>query len=136
MYSLGDFLYQNTTLPRFSQKHDWCKLGRQSGVADVSDGPDDMGRRGFPGAEFNAESVIAAPHFIGRRTRRGPPVSGFRCLRRPITVRGRRMLAGEKLGRTTIGDLTGLSEPSRTKVIYRNRVGVVRPSSQSTTPAQ
>ena len=72
------------------------------------------------------ESVVAMPRFRGKQLVELAlhPISlGFK---KPITERGRPLLADAELGKKIIGDLTKLSEPFGTYVEYKNGIGYVR----------
>jgi poly-gamma-glutamate capsule biosynthesis protein CapA/YwtB (metallophosphatase superfamily) len=128
LYSLGDFIFQNDTLLRLpSENFEQYRLGAQAQVADFNEGrygADES--RGFVADALIFESVVAMPRFRGKQLVELAlhPISlGFK---KPITERGRPLLADAELGKKIIGDLTKLSEPFGTHVEYKNGVGYVK----------
>jgi poly-gamma-glutamate capsule biosynthesis protein CapA/YwtB (metallophosphatase superfamily) len=128
LYSLGDFIFQNDTLLRLpSENYEQYRLGAQAQVADFNEGrygADES--RSFVADALVYESVVAVPRFRGKQLVELAlhPISlGFK---KPITERGRPLLADAELGKKIIGDLTKLSEPFGTHVEYKNGVGYVR----------
>ena len=128
LYSLGDFIFQNDTLLRLpSENYEQYRLGAQAQVADFNEGrygADES--RGFVADALIFESVVAMPRFRGKQLVELAlyPISlGFK---KPITERGRPLLADAELGKKIIGDLTKLSEPFGTHVEYKNGIGYVR----------
>ena len=128
LYGLGDFIFQNDTLLRLpSENYEQYRLGAQAQVADFNEGrygADES--RGFVADALIFESVVAIPRFRGKQLVELAlhPISlGFK---KPITERGRPLLADAELGKKIIGDLTKLSEPFGTHVEYKNGIGYVR----------
>jgi poly-gamma-glutamate synthesis protein (capsule biosynthesis protein) len=127
LYSLGDFIFQNETLQRLPhENYAPLGLGEDKGLSDFNDARYDHDRTGFPASPEIWESVVAEAVFEEKafaELRLHPISLGFGKSRH---VRGRPLEAGEELSRKIISDLTRLSKPFGTEVLYENGVGVVR----------
>jgi poly-gamma-glutamate synthesis protein (capsule biosynthesis protein) len=127
LYSLGDFIFQNETLQRLPhENYAPLGLGEDKGLSDFNDARYDHDRTGFPASPEIWESVVAEAVFEGKalaELRLHPISLGFG---KPRHVRGRPLEAGEELSRKIISDLTRLSKPFGTDVLYEDGVGIVR----------
>jgi poly-gamma-glutamate capsule biosynthesis protein CapA/YwtB (metallophosphatase superfamily) len=132
-YSLGDFIFQNETLQRLPEEnYSRYGLGPDKGLADFNDARYDFDREGFPATREIWEAVVAVPVFRGKTLTELElhPISlGFG---KPRTVRGRPMIADERLSKKILSDLERLSEPFGTEIDDVNGVGVVRLSPDGT----
>jgi poly-gamma-glutamate synthesis protein (capsule biosynthesis protein) len=126
-YSLGDFIFQNETLLRLPyENYERYALDENNHVSDFNALRYNNDSTGFPSSPKVWESVIAVP------TWRQGELSTI--VLHPITlghgqprqVRGRPMIADEKLGKKIINDLTDLSAPYGTTVTWNGSVGVVK----------
>ena len=126
-YSLGDFIFQNETLLRLpSDNYDTYDLGAEAHVADFNDARYDFDRRGFPAQREIWEAVVAVPRWREGRLDELTlhPISlGFG---RPPAERGRPSLAQGDAARKIIDDVTRLSKPFGTTVVFDNGVGRVQ----------
>lgn len=126
-YSLGDFMFQNETLTRLpSENYERYGLESDQHVGDFNAVRYKNDSVGFPSRPKVWESVIAAPVWEkGKFTSitLHPITLGFGQSRQS---RGRPMLADEKLGKKIIKDLTELSEPFGTEVVWKDGVGVIK----------
>ncbi len=125
-YSLGDFMFQNETLVRLPyENYERYDLESNQHVGDFNAARYKNDSVGFPSRPMVWESVIAVPVWeSGEFTSitLHPLTLGFG---QPRQIRGRPMLADEKLGKKIINDLIELSKPFGTKVTWRDGVGVV-----------
>jgi len=133
MYSIGDFIFQNETLLRLpAENYDEYKLKADAHVADFNDARYDFDKRGFPAQREIWEAVVAMPQWRDGKLvdlTLQPITLGFG---RPPAERGRPMLAEGELARKIIDDVTRLSKPFGTTVVFENGVGRVH---LSATPA-
>ena len=126
-YSLGDFIFQNETLLRLpNENYEPYGLDEHSHVSDFNSARYNNDSTGFPASQEVWESVIAVPSW------RDGVLSAI--LLHPITlghgqprqVRGRPMLADEKLGKKIIDDLIQRSDPYGTTISWNGKVGIVK----------
>jgi len=133
LYSLGDFIFQNETLQRLPhENYAPLGLGDDKGLSDFNDARYDHDRTGFPASPEIWESVVAETVFQGKELvelKLHPISLGFG---KPRYVRGRPLLADEALSRKIISDVTRLSKPFGTDVVYEGGVGVVRINAPTT----
>ncbi len=126
LYSLGDFIFQNDTLLRLpSENYEQYGLASDAQVADFNQRRSAGDTRGFTADPLIWESVVARLRFNGKRLVEVAlhPISlGFK---KPITERGRPLLADPVLGAKILADLTRLSGPFGTRLQIRNGVGYV-----------
>lgn len=126
MYSIGDFIFQNETLLRLpAENYDEFKLKDDAHVADFNDARYDFDKRGFPAQREIWEAVVAVPQWRDGKLADltlHPITLGFG---QAPAVRGRPMLAEGELARKIIGDVTRLSKPFGTDVVFDNGVGRV-----------
>lgn len=126
-YSLGDFMFQNETLVRLPyENYERYNLGSNQHIGDFNSKRYKNDSVGFPSRPMVWESVIAVPVWENgafTSITLHPLTLGFG---QPRQIRGRPMLADEKLGKKIIKDLTELSEPFGTKVVWKDGVGIVR----------
>jgi poly-gamma-glutamate synthesis protein (capsule biosynthesis protein) len=126
-YSMGDFLFQNETVLRLPQEnYDPYALGENRHVADFNAARYANDTRGFPADREIWESVVATVRWRAdtlQAIELHPITLGFG---KPVSVRGRPMLARGALGRKIIGDLTERSRPFGTVIEWRDSVAVVR----------
>ncbi len=126
MYSIGDFIFQNETLLRLpAENYDEFKLKDDAHVADFNDARYDFDRKGFPATREIWEAVVAVPQWRDGKLAEltlHPITLGFG---QSPAVRGRPLLAEGDLARKIIGDLTRLSKPFGTDVVFENGVGRV-----------
>ncbi len=126
-YSLGDFMFQNETLMRLPyENYERYDLTSNQHIGDFNAKRYRNDSVGFPSRPMVWEGVIAMPvwengEFTSIEIH--PLSLGFG---QPRQIRGRPMIADEKLGKKIINDLTELSEPFGTKVVWKDGVGVVR----------
>lgn len=126
-YSLSNFVFQNETLLRLPhENYKEFNLGPESHVADFNDARYDFDQKGFPARQTNWESVIAVPHWDEKKLidlKLHPITLGYQKSR---TVRGRPMLADQKLGQKIINDLNEFSKSFDTIIDFKDGVGIVR----------
>lgn len=126
LYSLANFMFQNETLMRLpSENYEPYDLGPNAHVADFNDRRYDNDQRGFPAQREIWESVVAVAEWEGERLaelRLHPITLGFGESR---AARGRPMLANSELGKKIIDDVTRLSKPLGTTVVFEDGVGRV-----------
>ena len=119
-------MFQNETLMRLlSENYEPYDLGPNAHVADFNDRRYDNDQRGFPAQREIWESIVAVAEWEGERLtalRLHPITLGFGESR---TVRGRPMLADSELGKKIIDDVTRLSKPFGTTVVFEDGVGRV-----------
>jgi poly-gamma-glutamate synthesis protein (capsule biosynthesis protein) len=125
-YSIGDFIFQNETVLRLpSENYEPYDLGPGAEVADFNARRYDNDTRGFPVQREIWEAVLAVPSWRAGRLDAidlHPITLGFG---RPPAERGRPQLAEGDLARKIIDDLTRLSTPFGTKVVFDKGVGRV-----------
>lgn len=128
-YSLGNFIFQNETLLRLPyENYQRYRLGSDKHVADFNDARYDFDKKGFPAKPEYWESVIAVPHWKGKRLMeiRLYPISlGYG---KPRTVRGRPLFADPSLRTKILQHLESCSVPFGTKVEIEDGVGVIKVS--------
>jgi poly-gamma-glutamate synthesis protein (capsule biosynthesis protein) len=126
-YSLGNFIFQNETLLRLPyENYQRYKLGPNKHVADFNDARYESDKKGFPAKAEYWESVIAVPHWKGRRLveiRLYPITLGFG---KPRQVRGRPLFADSTLGAKILKRLARYSKAFGTRVEVEDNIGVVR----------
>jgi poly-gamma-glutamate synthesis protein (capsule biosynthesis protein) len=124
-YSLGDFLFQNETVP-FQPADNFHRygLGPDALAPDFFDTRQSGG--GFPANPMVWESVLARVHFrAGEATEiELHPITLGHGLPRP--QRGRSLLASGELAEKILRDVKRLSEPMGTTVEIRDGTGVIR----------
>ncbi len=126
-YSLGDFMFQNETLLRLPyENYQRYNLDANNHVGDFNIARYNNDKRGFPVNPKIWESVIAVPHWQGKKLvdiKLYPITLGFG---KPRTVRGRPMFAGPELSAKIIEDLKLASKPFGTAIDFVDGIGVVR----------
>ncbi|MBI1874869.1 MAG: CapA family protein [Acidobacteria bacterium] len=126
LYSIGDFIFQNETLLRLpSENYAPYDLGPDAHVADFNDRRSNFGKSSFPADREIWESVVAVPTWRGRQLvdlALHPISLGFS---RPVTVRGRPMLADRELGKKILDDVIQRSQRFGTKIAVKEGVGYV-----------
>jgi poly-gamma-glutamate capsule biosynthesis protein CapA/YwtB (metallophosphatase superfamily) len=132
-YSLGDFIFQNETVLRLpDENYAPYGLGPEAQVADFNASRYDNDRRGFPADREIWEAVVAVTRWSGGSLAGidlHPITLGFG---RPPAERGRPQLAEGELARKIIDDLTRLSKPFGTQVVFDGGIGrVVLPAPTS-----
>jgi poly-gamma-glutamate capsule biosynthesis protein CapA/YwtB (metallophosphatase superfamily) len=124
-YSLGDFLFQNETVPR--QPYDNYEnygLGPEAVAPDFFDARQRSG--GFPSREQVWESFVATVRFkdgLLAGVELHPITMGFGL---PRPQRGRPLLASGELAQKIIEETAEYSVPFGTEISFENGVGVVR----------
>jgi poly-gamma-glutamate synthesis protein (capsule biosynthesis protein) len=126
-YSLGNFIFENETM-LFQPAESFDSLGLPSSatVADFYDARSGNDTRGFPVQRGVWESAIAEVTFNNDHTLNKitlTPISlGYM---EPRSERGRPRLATPEQAKVTIDNLTKLSEPYGTKVVFNAGRGIV-----------
>jgi poly-gamma-glutamate synthesis protein (capsule biosynthesis protein) len=124
-YSLGDFLFQNETVPRQPwDNYDNYNLGPEALAPDFFDARQRTG--GFPSRPQVWESFVAMVRYEGGElsaVELHPITLGF-GLQRP--VRGRPLLATGDLARKIIDETREYSQPYGTQIAFENGIGVIR----------
>jgi poly-gamma-glutamate synthesis protein (capsule biosynthesis protein) len=124
-YSLGDFVFQNETVPRQpSDNYENYGLGPEAVAADFFDARQRTG--GFPSRPQVWESFVAMVRFEdGELTgvELHPITLGF-GLDRP--QRGRPLLAMGDLARKIIDETNEYSQPFGTEILFESGIGVIR----------
>jgi poly-gamma-glutamate capsule biosynthesis protein CapA/YwtB (metallophosphatase superfamily) len=124
-YSLGDFLFQNETVPRQpDDNYDNYNLGPEAVAPDFFDARQRTG--GFPARQQVWESFVAMVRFEGgalSAVELHPITMGF-GLDRP--VRGRPLLATGDLAQKIIDETREYSQPYGTEISFENGIGVIR----------
>jgi poly-gamma-glutamate capsule biosynthesis protein CapA/YwtB (metallophosphatase superfamily) len=124
-YSLGDFVFQNETVPRQpSDNYENYGLGPEAVAADFFDARQRTG--GFPSRPQVWESFVAMVRFDdGELTgvELHPITLGY-GLDRP--QRGRPLLATGDLARKIIEETNEYSRPFGTEILFENGIGVIR----------
>ncbi len=124
-YSLGDFVFQNETVPRQpSDNYESYRLGPEAVAPDFFDARQASG--GFPSRPQVWESFVAMVRF------QDGELSGVEL--HPVTLghgldrpqRGRPLLATGDLARKIIDETREYSEPWGTEIVFENGIGVVR----------
>ncbi|NNM05762.1 MAG: CapA family protein [Gemmatimonadetes bacterium] len=124
-YSLGDFLFQNETVPRQpADNYENYGLGPDAVAPDFFDARQRTG--GFPSRPQVWESFVALVRF------QDGELSGVEL--HPITLghglerpqRGRPLLATGDLARKIIEETREYSEPWGTEIVFENGIGVIR----------
>lgn len=124
-YSLGDFLFQNETLERLPyENYQRYGLGEMDGLADFNAARYRNDTVGFPAIPEIWEAVVAVPEWNGSQLADltlHPITLGHG---KPVSVRGRPMMAKGALADKILQDVVRLSEPYGTK--FEIRDGVAR----------
>jgi poly-gamma-glutamate capsule biosynthesis protein CapA/YwtB (metallophosphatase superfamily) len=124
-YSLGDFLFQNETVPRQpADSYENYGLGSEAVAPDFFDARQRTG--GFPSRPQVWESFVAMVRF------QGGELAGVEL--HPITLghgldrpqRGRPLLATGELARKIIDETREYSQPFGTDIAFENGIGVIR----------
>ncbi|MFH1765599.1 MAG: CapA family protein [Gemmatimonadota bacterium] len=124
-YSLGDFLFQNETVPRQpAENYENYGLGSEAVAPDFFDARQRTG--GFPSRPQVWESFVAVVRF------QGGELAGVEL--HPITLghgldrpqRGRPLLATGELARKIIDETREYSQPFGTDIAFENGIGVIR----------
>ncbi len=124
-YSLGDFLFQNETVPRQpADNYENLGLGSEAVAPDFFDARQRTG--GFPSRPQVWESFVAAVRFQGGELRGVElhPITLGHGLDRP--QRGRPLLATGELARKIIDETREYSQPYGTDIAFENGIGVIR----------
>jgi poly-gamma-glutamate synthesis protein (capsule biosynthesis protein) len=126
-YSLGNFIFENETmLFQPAESYDSLGLPSSATVADFYDTRSGNDTRGFPVQRAVWESAIAEVSFNKDHTLNKitlTPISlGYQ---EPRSERGRPRLASPEQAKLTIDNLTKLSEPYGTKVVFNAGRGTV-----------
>ncbi len=126
-YSLGDFVFQNETVPlQPADNYERYGLEPDALPAEFYDRREERSGGGFPANPSIWESVIAVPSFQGGELAeiRLYPITLGHGLPRP--QRGRPMLADRDLGLEILDRVARLSEPFGTEIEIDDGVGVIR----------
>jgi poly-gamma-glutamate synthesis protein (capsule biosynthesis protein) len=124
-YSLGDFLFQNETVPRQpADNYENYRLGPEAVAPDFFDARQRTG--GFPSRPQVWEAFVPLVRF------QDGELSGIEL--HPITLghgldrpqRGRPLLATGELARKIIDETREYSQPWGTEIAFENGIGVVR----------
>jgi len=124
-YSLGDFLFQNETVPRQpADNYENFGLDHDAVAPDFFDARQRTG--GFPSRPQVWESFVAMVRFEGGELSAVElhPITLGHGLDRP--QRGRPLLATGDLARKIIDEAREYSEPWGTEIAFENGIGVVR----------
>ncbi|MGW8266006.1 MAG: CapA family protein [Longimicrobiales bacterium] len=123
-YSVGDFLFQNETVPRQpADNYQRYDLGPEAVAADFYDARQRTG--GFPARQQVWESVVPLVRFEDGKpasVELHPITLGFGL---PRPQRGRPLLATGELARKIIADMQEYSAEYGTEIRFRDGVGVV-----------
>lgn len=124
LYSVGDFIFQNETLLRYpAEAYSNLGLGRDAEIGDFNATRSDNDRRGFNVDREIWESFVATLQWNGKQLTelRLHPISlGFG---RPMTERGRPMLADPALARQILENVATRSRAFKTQMLIENGVG-------------
>ena len=124
-YSLGDFIFQNETVPRQpADNYERYGLGPEAVAPDFFDARQRTG--GFPSRPQVWESFVAMVRF------QEGELAGVEL--HPITLghgldrpqRGRPLLAAGELARKIIDETREYSRPFGTEIVFENGIGVIR----------
>lgn len=133
LYSLGDFVFQNETLERLPyENYQRYGLGEMDGLADFNAARYQNDTVGFPAIPEIWEAVVAVPEFRGSRLASltlHPITLGHG---KPVSVRGRPMMAEGPLADKILDDLVRLSEPYGTRFELRDGIATVVLPQQTT----
>ena len=124
-YSLGDFLFQNETVPRQpADNYENQRLGPEAVAPDFFDARQRTG--GFPSRPQIWESFVAMVRFQDGELEGVElhPITLGHGLDRP--QRGRPLLATGELARKIIDETKEYSEPFGTEIVFENGIGVIR----------
>jgi poly-gamma-glutamate synthesis protein (capsule biosynthesis protein) len=124
-YSLGDFVFQNETVPRQpADNFERQGLGPDALAPDYFDATQRTG--GFPSRPQVWESFVAMVQFEDGKLASVElhPITLGHGLDRP--QRGRPLLASGELARKIIEETREYSEPFGTEIVFENGIGVVR----------
>jgi poly-gamma-glutamate synthesis protein (capsule biosynthesis protein) len=124
-YSLGDFLFQNETVPRQpADNYENYRLGPDALAPDFFDARQRSG--GFPSRPQVWEAFVAMCHYEGGELSKVElhPITLGHGLQRP--VRGRPLLATGDLARKIIDETREYSQPYGTEIAFENGIGVIR----------
>lgn len=123
-YSLGDFVFQNETVPRQPEdNYARYDLGPEAVAADFYDARQATG--GFPSRQQIWESVVPLVRFEGgalASVELHPITLGFGL---PRPQRGRPLLATGELARKIIGDVQEYSAEYGTEIRFRDGIGIL-----------
>jgi poly-gamma-glutamate capsule biosynthesis protein CapA/YwtB (metallophosphatase superfamily) len=126
-YSLGNLIMQNETLRHVpAYPFDRFGLDPRSTPSDFFDHRTAGGTKGHPASPEFWQSMAAVCRFEKQRLKEielYPVELGFG---RPRSQRGRPLLADEKLGKTILDRVSGMSESLGTRVEQRNGLGIIR----------
>lgn len=125
-YSLGDFVFQNETVPlQPGDNYENYRLPPDALPSEFYDRREEASGGGFPANPSIWEAVLAMPAFEGGELAsiRLYPITLGHGLPRP--QRGRPMLADRALGQEILERLQQLSEPFGTVIRMRDGVGVI-----------
>ncbi len=124
-YSLGDFLFQNETVPRQpADNYERYGLGPDELAPDFFDRRQRSG--GFPARRQVWESIVPLVRYEGGKlasVELHPITLGFGL---PRPQRGRPLLATGELARKIISDLKEYSAEYGTEIVFEDGIGVVR----------
>lgn len=124
-YSLGDFVFQNETVPRQPEdNYQRYDLGREAVAPDFYDARQRSG--GFPARQQVWESVVPLVRYeegILAAVELHPITLGFGL---PRPQRGRPLLASGALARKIIGDVQEYSAEYGTEILFQDGIGIVR----------
>ncbi len=126
-YSLGEFLFQNETVPRWpadSYRH--YGLDNSATPADYNDARTGNGKKGFPANPDYWRSVVPVCQFKGGKLASIElyPIDLGHGKKR--TVRGRPLLAAPNMAREVIETLQRLSKPYGTEIVREGDRGIIR----------
>jgi len=124
-YSLGDFVFQNETVPRQpADNFENYRLGPEAVAADFFDARQRTG--GFPSRPQIWESFVATVRFQDGELEAVElhPITLGHGLDRP--QRGRPLLATGELARKIIDETREYSQPFGTEITFENGIGVIR----------
>lgn len=128
LYSVGDFIFENETLLRFPvDAYEAIGLNRDAEIGDFNETRSDHDRRGFNADHEIWESFVATLRWNGKHLTelKLHPISlGFG---RPMTARGRPMLAEPGLARQILENVVARSRPFGTRITIGDGVGSVVP---------
>lgn len=127
-YSLGNFIYQNETISRVpAPGYSLQGLDHEHTPGDWGEARSGGGKYGSAAKQVIYRSVVATCEFSNwglKEVRLYPVDLGFG---RPMSQRGRPVLADDEVSQAILAWLQNVSEPFGTEIAIEGNVGVIRP---------
>ncbi|HXG52010.1 MAG TPA: CapA family protein [candidate division Zixibacteria bacterium] len=131
-YSLGNFIFQNETVPFFpAEAYERFDLDSKATPADFLDVRTDGDRKGHPSEPAYWENVVAVCDFAGKKLREVRLYPIDQGHGRPRPQRGRPVMASAEVGARILDRLRRLCRLHGTELTIRDGVGVIRPESST-----